>query len=62
MKTSRTVECTTFERPTKLRSTERSNNSITVPDGGYDLEAVADDQTTVTFGSRYRGLLMIAAR
>ena len=53
MKTSRKFEYTTFERPTKIRWTERSKNSIMVSDGGYDLEAVADNQTKVTIFNRF---------
>jgi uncharacterized protein YndB with AHSA1/START domain len=53
MKTSRKFEYTTFERPTKIRWTERSKNWITVSDGGYDLEAVADNQTRVTVFNRF---------
>ena len=53
MKTSRKFEYTTFDRPTKLRWAERSKNWITVSDGGYDLEAVADDQTKVTIFNRF---------
>jgi hypothetical protein len=53
MKTSRMFEYTTFDRPTKLRWAERSKNWITVADGGYDLEAVADDQTKVTIFNRF---------
>jgi hypothetical protein len=45
MKTSRKFELTAFEAPTKIRWTERSKNMVTVPDGGYDLEAVNDNQT-----------------
>ena len=53
MKTSRKFEYTTFDRPTKLRWAERSKNWITVSDGGYDLEAVPDDQTKVTIFNRF---------
>ena len=53
MKTRRKFEYTTFERPTKIRWTERSKNWITVSDGGYDLEAVADNQTKVTVHNRF---------
>src|SRR3954451_20408957 len=37
MKTDREFEITEFERPTRLRWTERSKNQITVPTGGYAL-------------------------
>jgi hypothetical protein len=53
MKTSRKFEYTTFDRPTKLRWAERSKNWITVSDGGYDLEAVTDNQTKVTIFNRF---------
>jgi hypothetical protein len=53
MKTSRRFEYTLFEPPTKIRWTERSKNLITVSDGGYDLEAVADSQTRVTIFNQF---------
>jgi carbon monoxide dehydrogenase subunit G len=55
MKTSRTFEYTRFEAPTTIRWTERSKNMITVPDGGYDLEAVGDRQTKVTIRNTLEG-------
>jgi hypothetical protein len=55
MTTSRQFELTTFEPPTKIRWTERSKNMITVPDGGYDLEAVSDTQTKVTIRNQLEG-------
>jgi len=48
MTTSRRFELTTFEAPTKIRWAERSKNMVTVPEGGYDLEALSDTQTKVT--------------
>ena len=51
----RNVELTTFEAPTKIRWAERSNNMITVPDGGYDLEKVTDTQTKVTIHNTLEG-------
>ena len=48
MTTDRRFELTVFEAPTTLRWSERSKNLITVPDGGYDLEAVGDSQTKLT--------------
>src|SRR3954471_22246591 len=39
MKSSRRFELTGFEPPTALRWSERSKNLVTVPEGGYDLEA-----------------------
>jgi carbon monoxide dehydrogenase subunit G len=53
MTTSRKFELTTFEVPTKIRWAERSENMITVPDGGYDLEKVTDTQTKVTIHNTF---------
>ncbi len=39
MKTKREFELTEFEPPTRMRWTERSENLVTVPEGGYDLVA-----------------------
>ena len=55
MTTSRQFELTTFEEPTKIRWTERSKNIVTVPDGGYDLEAVGEGQTKVTIHNMFEG-------
>jgi Polyketide cyclase / dehydrase and lipid transport len=55
MTTSRQFELTTFEAPTKIRWTERSKNMVTVPDGGYDLEMVGEDQTKVTIHNTFEG-------
>jgi uncharacterized protein YndB with AHSA1/START domain len=55
MKSSRRFELTAFEAPTKIRWTERSKNMVTVPDGGYDLEAVGDMQTRVTIHNTFQG-------
>jgi polyketide cyclase/dehydrase/lipid transport protein len=55
MTTSRKFELTEFEVPTKIRWTERSSNMVTVPDGGYDLEAVSDTQTKVTIHNTLEG-------
>ena len=55
MKTSRQFELTEFERPTKIRWTERTKNIITVPAGGYDLEAAGDGQTKVTIHNDFEG-------
>jgi uncharacterized protein YndB with AHSA1/START domain len=49
LKTKREFEYTAFEAPAKLRWTERSKNMITVPDGGYDLEAAGEGKTKLTF-------------
>jgi uncharacterized protein YndB with AHSA1/START domain len=53
--TDRSFEVTEFERPTKIRWTERSKNMITVPEGGYDLEALGDAKTKVTIQNRFEG-------
>ncbi len=55
MRTKRCFELTRFEAPTTIRWTERSKNMITVPDGGYDLEAVGPDQTRVTIRNTFEG-------
>ncbi len=55
MKSSRKFEITVFEAPTKLRWVERSKNSVTVPEGGYDLEAISDTQTKVTIHNTLEG-------
>jgi carbon monoxide dehydrogenase subunit G len=55
MKTRRKFELTAFEAPAKIRWTERSKNMITVPEGGYDLEAVGDSQTKVTVHNIFEG-------
>src|SRR3954452_20331337 len=52
-KSKREVEYTTFVRPSKLRWTERSKNMITVPEGGYDLEAIGENQTRLTFFNEF---------
>src|ERR1700691_5517256 len=53
MTTSRKFELTVFEAPSKIRWTERSKNTVTVPDGGYELEAVSDTQTKVTVDNHF---------
>jgi len=55
MKSSRKFELTVVEAPTKIRWAERSKNSVTVPEGGYDLEAVSDTQTKVTVHNTLEG-------
>jgi len=55
MTTKRTFELTAFERPTKIRWTERSKNMVTVPDGGYNLEQVSDTQTRITIHNTFEG-------
>jgi hypothetical protein len=55
MTTNRKFELTGFEAPTRIRWTERSKNMVTVPEGGYDLEAVSDTQTKVTIHNTFEG-------
>jgi hypothetical protein len=55
MTTSRRFELTAFDAPTTIRWTERSKNMVTVPDGGYELEAVGDSQTKVTISNSFEG-------
>jgi hypothetical protein len=55
MKSSRKFELTVFEAPTKIRWTELSKNAVTVPEGGYDLEAVSGTQTKVTVHNTLEG-------
>jgi hypothetical protein len=55
MTSSRRFELTTVQAPTTVRWTERSKNTVTVPDGGYDLEKVSDAQTRVTIHNQFEG-------
>jgi hypothetical protein len=55
MTTKRKFELTELEQPTKIRWVERSKNIVTVPEGGYDLEAVGDGQTKVTIHNAFEG-------
>jgi hypothetical protein len=55
MKTDRRFELTVLEAPTTIRWSERSKNMVTVPEGGYDLEAVGDAQTRVTIFNSFAG-------
>jgi uncharacterized protein YndB with AHSA1/START domain len=55
MKSNRKFELTEVEAPTRIRWTERSKNAVTVPTGGYDLEAVNDTQTKVTIHNTLEG-------
>ena len=55
MKTDRRFELTGFQAPTTIRWSERSKNTVTVPEGGYDLEAVGDSQTKVTIFNSFAG-------
>ena len=68
MKSSREFKLTEFEQPTKIRWTELTKNSITVPDGGYDLEPAGDGGTKMTIFNNFAGhgigklLLPLASR
>jgi carbon monoxide dehydrogenase subunit G len=68
MKSSREFKLTEFDQPGKIRWTELSKNSITVPDGGYDLAAEGDGATRMTIFNNFEGhglgklLLPLAAR
>jgi hypothetical protein len=55
MTTQRRFELTRFEAPTAIRWSERSKNLVTVPDGGYDLEAIGSSQTRVTVFNSFEG-------
>jgi hypothetical protein len=55
MKTDRRFELTGFNAPTTIRWSERSKNLVTVSEGGYDLESVADTQTKVTIFNTFEG-------
>ena len=47
-KTKREFEYTEFERPTRIRWTERTKNLVRATEGGYDLEP-AGERTKLTF-------------
>src|SRR3954453_5443310 len=51
MTSTREFKLTEFDQPTKIRWTELSKNSITVPEGGYDLEAAGDAPTMRIFNN-----------
>ena len=55
MKSHREIKLTEFERPTRLRWTEISKNSVTSSDGGYDLEPAGDGKTKLTFFNELEG-------
>jgi carbon monoxide dehydrogenase subunit G len=55
MTTSRKFELTEVAEPTKIRWTERSKNIVTVSEGGYDLEAVGENQTKMTIHNTLEG-------
>jgi carbon monoxide dehydrogenase subunit G len=49
VKTKREFELTEFERPTRIRWTERSKNMVSVPEGGYDLAREGDGTRLTVF-------------
>jgi carbon monoxide dehydrogenase subunit G len=53
-KTKREFELTAFDRPARIRWTERSKNLITVPNGGYDL-AREGSGTRLTVFNEFEG-------
>ena len=55
MKSHREMKLTQFDRPTKLRWTEISKNSVTSSDGGYDLEPAGVAKTKLTFFNELEG-------
>jgi hypothetical protein len=55
MTTSRVFKLTEVQEPTMIRWTEVSRNLVTVPEGGYDLQALGDNQTKVTIHNRLEG-------
>ncbi|MFF1305983.1 SRPBCC family protein [Streptomyces sp. NPDC058307] len=48
MKTAREFRITGLQAPVRLRWTEASKNSVTVREGGYDLESLAEGRTRVS--------------
>ena len=55
MTSQREFRYTEFEQPTKIRWEETSKNSVTVPDGGYDLEPAGDGATRMTIFNNFEG-------
>jgi uncharacterized protein YndB with AHSA1/START domain len=55
MTSSREFKLTEVDQPTKIRWTEVSKNTITVPDGGYDLEPAGDGATRMTIFNNFEG-------
>lgn len=48
MTTRREFRISEFEQPTRIRWTELSKNTVTSPEGGYDLESLPGGGTRVT--------------
>ncbi|AWK12448.1 polyketide cyclase [Streptomyces spongiicola] len=55
MTTSREFRISGFEPPHRIRWTELSKNLVTVPEGGYDLEAVDAGRTRLTVFNTLEG-------
>ncbi|HEX3802765.1 MAG TPA: SRPBCC family protein [Solirubrobacteraceae bacterium] len=55
MTSSRKFELTEVRAPTRIRWVEQSKNTVTVHEGGYDLESVNDNQTKVTIHNTLEG-------
>ncbi|QOV33900.1 SRPBCC family protein [Streptomyces ferrugineus] len=71
MKTAREFRITDLTAPSRIRWAEVSKNSVTVSEGGYDLEPLADGRTRVRIfnvleghglGRLLVGLALVAAR
>ncbi|MET7656035.1 SRPBCC family protein [Streptomyces sp. NPDC005486] len=71
MKTAREFRITALEAPVKIRWAEASKNTVTVSEGGYDLERLSDGRTRVRIfnvleghglGKLLVGLALTAAR
>ncbi|MET7689166.1 SRPBCC family protein [Streptomyces sp. NPDC005483] len=71
MKSALEFRITELEAPVRIRWTEVSKNSVTVREGGYDLESLADGRTRVRIfnvldghgvGKLLVGLALAAAR
>jgi uncharacterized protein YndB with AHSA1/START domain len=54
VKTKREFKITEFDQPRRIRWTEVSKNSVTVPEGGYDLEPEGSG-TRVTLHNSFEG-------
>ncbi|WP_329331451.1 SRPBCC family protein [Streptomyces sp. NBC_00663] len=71
MKTAREFRITALDAPVRIRWAEVSKNSVTVREGGYDLESLPDGRTRVRIfnvldghglGRLLVGLALVAAR
>jgi carbon monoxide dehydrogenase subunit G len=55
MTSKREFKLTEFDQPSKIRWSEVSKNSVTVPNGGYDLESEGDAATRMTIFNEFEG-------